>query len=120
MMSVQVGDSICCRVDGISGSVYRFHVGTTRSKQAKRGRQAKAEKPGRIAASYVDRPPDERILSLLMLLLDAQGPVSRAEIFQRIPAYRTTNPVAGERKFERDKDELRALGVPLIQEQEKV
>ncbi len=46
--------------------------------------------------------------------------MSRAEIFQRIPAYRTTNPAAGERKFERDKDELRALGVPLIQEQEKV
>jgi proteasome accessory factor B len=118
MMSVQVGDSICCRVDGISGSAYRFHVGTTRA--PKRGKTSKPAKPGRIAASYVDRPPDERILSLLMLLLDARGPVSRSEIFQRIPAYRTAKPSAGERKFERDKNDLRALGVPLIQEQEKV
>jgi len=117
MMSVQVGASIRGRVDGVSGSAYRFHVGIKPAKQAKRDKKAK---PGRIAASYVDRPPDERILSLLMLLLDAQGPVSRAEIFQRIPAYRTAKPAAGERKFERDKDELRALGVPLIQEQEKV
>jgi proteasome accessory factor B len=50
-----------------------------------------------------------------MLLLEAQGPVQWSEIFQRIPAYRTANPSAGERKFERDKDELRALGVPIEQ-----
>ena len=57
--------------------------------------------------------PDQRILSLLMLLLDARGPVAREEIFQRIPAYRTKSPAAGERKFERDKKDLRALGVPI-------
>jgi proteasome accessory factor B len=64
------------------------------------------------------RAPDERILSLLMLLLEARGPVSRAEIFQRIDSYRTKDPAAGERKFERDKKELRALGVPIIQDED--
>jgi len=96
------------RIDAARGRAYRFSVGTKRAK------------PNRIAASSANRPPDERILCLLMLLLDAGGPVSRAEIFQRILAYRTAKPEAGERKFERDKDELRALGVPLVQEQEKV
>jgi proteasome accessory factor B len=62
--------------------------------------------------------PDERILSLLMLLLEARGPVSRAEIFQRIVSYRTKNPAAGERKFERDKKDLRALGVPIVQDED--
>ena len=57
MMSVQVGASIRGRVDGVSGSAYRFHVGIKPAKQAKRDKKAK---PGRIAASYVDRPPDER------------------------------------------------------------
>jgi len=107
MMSVQVGRRAPGRVDGTLGSAYRFCM------------QAKKAKRAGIIASDADRPPDERILSLLMLLLDAQGPVSRAEIFQRIPAYRTTNPTAGERKFERDKDELRALGVPLVEQQER-
>jgi predicted DNA-binding transcriptional regulator YafY len=47
------------------------------------------------------------------LLLDAGRPLSRSEIFEAIAAYRTGNPSAGERKFERDKKELRELGVPL-------
>jgi proteasome accessory factor B len=104
MIGIPPGD----RIDDFARWAYRFSV---RTKRAKRDR---------IAASYANRPPDERILSLLMLLLDAEGPVSRAEIFQRIPAYRTAKREAGERKFERDKDELRALGVPLVQEQENV
>ena len=47
------------------------------------------------------------------MLLDAGRPLSRSEIFEAIPAYRTGNPSAGERKFERDKKDLRELGVPL-------
>jgi proteasome accessory factor B len=62
--------------------------------------------------------PDERILSLLMLLLEARRPVAREEIFQRIDAYRTREPAAGERKFERDKKDLRALGVPIEEDEE--
>ena len=73
----------------------------------------------RKAGEEVSRQgPDERILSLLMLLLEANRPVARAEIFQRIDAYRTKNPAAGERKFERDKKDLRALGVPIEQDEE--
>jgi proteasome accessory factor B len=99
-------------VDGTRESAYRFRVGTKRAKQAGRVKKAK------IAAS--NRPPDERILSLLMLLLDEQRPVSRTEIFQLIPGYKNVGREAAERKFERDKDELRALGVPLVQEQERL
>jgi proteasome accessory factor B len=69
-------------------------------------------------AEVSQQGPDERILSLLMLLLEANRPVARAEIFQRIAAYRTKNPAAGERKFERDKKDLRALGVPIEQDEE--
>jgi predicted DNA-binding transcriptional regulator YafY len=121
MMSVQVGKidggDTRGRVDGHRESAYRFSVGTKRAKQA--GRAKRAEQ-GKMDASYENRPADERILSLLMLLLDEQRPVSRTEIFQLIPGYRNAGPEAAERKFERDKEELRALGVPLVQEQERV
>jgi proteasome accessory factor B len=74
-----------------------------------RGHQQGAGTRGHDAAS----PPDRRLLELLLLLLNAGRPLSRAEIFDAIPAYRTGNPAAGERKFERDKKDLRELGVPL-------
>jgi predicted DNA-binding transcriptional regulator YafY len=67
----------------------------------------------RKGATTSEPRADERILQLLLLLLDAGNPTSRAEIFDAIPAYRTRNPAAGERKFERDKKELRELGVPI-------
>ncbi len=74
----------------------------------------------RVASEDRSRqPPDERILSLLMLLLEANRPVSRAEIFQRIDAYRKVKPAAAERKFERDKKDLRTLGVPIEEHEEK-
>jgi predicted DNA-binding transcriptional regulator YafY len=66
----------------------------------------------------VPEGPDQRILSLLMLLLEANQPVGREEIFQRIAAYRTKIPSAGERKFERDKKDLRALGVAIEEDEE--
>ena len=65
---------------------------------------------------------DERILQLLrllLLLLDAGVPMSRAEIFERIRAYQTKKPEAGERKFERDKDDLRTLGVIIEESNEE-
>jgi proteasome accessory factor B len=52
-------------------------------------------------------------LQLLLLLIESARPVSRAEIFEAIPGYRTRVAAAGERKFERDKKELRELGVPI-------
>lgn len=59
--------------------------------------------------------PDRRLLELLLLLLDAGRPLSRDEIFDAIPAYRTAKPAAGERKFERDKKDLREIGLPLVE-----
>ena len=75
-------------------------AGRARAKAAKGDRAASAE-------------PDKRILELLLLLLNADGPLPRSEIFAAIPGYRTGKPAAGERKFERDKKDLRELGVPL-------
>jgi predicted DNA-binding transcriptional regulator YafY len=78
--------------------------------------RAKATKPKiRSAAARVsaESRPDERVLQLLLMLIDAERAVSRAEIFDAIGAYRTRSPAAGERKFERDKKELRELGVPI-------
>jgi proteasome accessory factor B len=66
-----------------------------------------------------DARPDERVLQLLLILIGAGRPVSRAEIFEAIEAYRTRSPAAGERKFERDKKELRELGVPIEEPDEE-
>jgi len=57
--------------------------------------------------------PDERILQLLLLLIASARAVTRAEIFAAIPSYNTGRATAGLRKFERDKKELRELGVPI-------
>jgi predicted DNA-binding transcriptional regulator YafY len=57
--------------------------------------------------------PDERLLQLLLLLLDAGGGVSREAVLDAIPACRTSKPVAGERRFERNKKDLREMGIPL-------
>lgn len=61
--------------------------------------------------------PDERILSLMLLLMGGDR-MSREEIFAAIPAYVTRKSEAGERKFERDKKELRELGVSIEEDSE--
>jgi proteasome accessory factor B len=78
----------------------------------------KGSSAGRKASPKQSLRPDERVLQLLLLLLNAPGPVSRAEIFDAIEAYRTKNRAAGERKFERDKKDLRELGVPIDEPRE--
>ncbi len=56
----------------------------------------------------------ERLLNLVFALMGSGQPVSRAAIAASIPGY---DPSAGqaafERMFERDKDELRGLGIPV-------
>jgi len=60
----------------------------------------------------VDRT--ERLLDLVALLLDAQEPVSWAELKDAFPEdYGAGTDEATERKFERDKAELLELGIPL-------
>jgi proteasome accessory factor B len=58
----------------------------------------------------VDRT--ERLLNLVIALMASTQPLSRASIRDRIPGY-DGNDVAFERKFERDKDELRSMGIPI-------
>ena len=58
---------------------------------------------GSETAQECARPP---------FLVEARGSVSRAEIFQRIVSHRPKTPAVGERKVEREKKDLRALGVP--------
>ncbi|HEX6316836.1 MAG TPA: WYL domain-containing protein [Gemmatimonadaceae bacterium] len=53
-----------------------------------------------------------RWLDLVAFLLDHRFPVTREAIFRKVGGYRRADETA-RRKFERDKDELRALGVDI-------
>ncbi|HBE72508.1 MAG TPA: hypothetical protein DDW31_00100 [candidate division Zixibacteria bacterium] len=55
----------------------------------------------------------ERLLSLIALLLKRSRPVSKAEIRQGIPDYRMASAATFDRTFERDKRELREMGIVL-------
>lgn len=56
----------------------------------------------------------ERLLNLVICLLGAHRPVSRAALRESIPGYGdAASDEAFERMFERDKEELRHMGVPI-------
>ena len=56
----------------------------------------------------------ERLLNLVICLMAAPMAVSRAQIQRDIPGYSSSaSPAAFERMFERDKDELRSMGIPV-------
>jgi proteasome accessory factor B len=55
----------------------------------------------------------ERLLNLVIALLSTRQPLSKARLRQAVPDYGRGSDEAFERMFERDKDELRALGIPL-------
>jgi proteasome accessory factor B len=57
----------------------------------------------------------ERLLNLTALLLETRRPLSAAEIRDRIGSY-PEDTDAFRRKFERDKDDLRGMGVPIAVE----
>ncbi|MGL5858588.1 MAG: helix-turn-helix transcriptional regulator [Angustibacter sp.] len=57
----------------------------------------------------------ERLLNLVICLLSTRRPLSKAQIRTSVPQY--ADHVSGEafeRMFERDKEELRELGIPLV------
>jgi proteasome accessory factor B len=54
----------------------------------------------------------ERLFNLIALLLDTRRPITPEEIRRKIPGYDNSD-VAFRRMFERDKEELRELGLPL-------
>ncbi len=57
----------------------------------------------------------ERLLNLVIALLSTRMPLSKARIRSAVPQYLTTaSDEAFDRMFERDKDELRELGIPLV------
>lgn len=56
----------------------------------------------------------ERLMNLFILLLVSRNYVSKDQIRDTIEDYRTsTSAEAFEKKFERDKEELRAIGIPI-------
>ena len=60
----------------------------------------------------------ERLMNLVMTLLYTRRPLSRARIRETVEQYRlAASDEAFERMFERDKDELRELGIPLVTEE---
>ena len=56
-------------------------------------------------------PKSERLLNLLIMLLVQRRPIAKERI--REVLYPDSRPDAFEKMFERDKDELRSLGVPI-------
>ena len=55
----------------------------------------------------------ERVINLLIYLLESLAPVTADQIRQTVPGYDQSSDEAFHRMFERDKDVLRKLGVPL-------
>lgn len=55
----------------------------------------------------------ERLLNLVIALLYTRQPLSKARIRSAVPHYQDSSDEAFDRMFERDKDELRGLGIPL-------
>jgi predicted DNA-binding transcriptional regulator YafY len=57
----------------------------------------------------------ERLVSLMNLLLDTRRPLAAHEIHVRVPGY-PEGVASFHRQFERDKEELRDMGLPLVME----
>ncbi len=57
----------------------------------------------------------ERLVNLTAALIDAERPLTRDELRQRVGGY-SDDPVAFRRNFERDKDLLRQMGMPVMTE----
>ena len=55
----------------------------------------------------------ERLINLIAALLEASRPMTAEEIRTRIAGYSGGNAEAFRRRFERDKEALRAVGIPL-------
>ena len=55
----------------------------------------------------------ERLMDVVFVLLNARSPISRDQIFQRVPGYDQDSEEALQKMFERDKKALRDMGVPI-------
>ncbi len=63
--------------------------------------------------------PAERVLDLLIALINAPTRMTRAQVRAKVKGY-SGDDQAFERTFERDKDLLRSLGIPLVTERDIV
>lgn len=71
-----------------------------------------------MASSPQRVPVEERLFSLVLALLATDAGLTKTEILSTVQGYRQKYSAAGdnsnlERQFERDKDDIRDLGVPL-------
>jgi predicted DNA-binding transcriptional regulator YafY len=72
-----------------------------------------------VPATRVPRvPAEERLFSLVLALLSTETGLTKTEILQNVQGYRQRYTTGGdngslERQFERDKDDVRELGIPL-------
>lgn len=66
--------------------------------------ESEIEKPARV----------ERLLNLLAALLATDRPLTREDLLERVPGYGATE--AARRAFERDKSDLRQMGIPITVE----
>jgi predicted DNA-binding transcriptional regulator YafY len=57
----------------------------------------------------------ERLINLVAALLEAERPLTAEDLHQRLPGY-ADSPAAFRRAFERDKEVLREMGIPLVRE----
>jgi predicted DNA-binding transcriptional regulator YafY len=57
--------------------------------------------------------PLERLLDLVALLLEARKPLTFDDIRRVMPAYQQADAASAKRMFERDKDTLRDVGIPI-------
>lgn len=57
--------------------------------------------------------PLERLIDLVALLLTTRRPLTFDEIRARVPAYQQDDVASAKRMFERDKDTLRDVGIPV-------
>lgn len=70
-----------------------------------------------MAAPNTPRAKTERLLNLTMSLLSSRIPLPKHRIRQLVEAYRSVeSDEAFDRMFERDKEDLRAMGIPLVTE----
>ncbi|WP_371778826.1 helix-turn-helix transcriptional regulator [Streptosporangium subroseum] len=61
----------------------------------------------------MSRRKTERLLNLVICLLATRRPLSAEHIRQAVPGYDSENDEAFQRMFERDKNELREIGIPI-------
>jgi len=72
-----------------------------------------------VPATRVPRvPAEERLFSLVLALLSTESGLTKSEILANVQGYRQRFSTGGdnaslERQFERDKDDVRELGIPL-------